>query len=58
MPLILIALSYIGWLGNVVIAFQQANLGNAALVSGHTSTALMFLWLLFVGLFWQLFRKA
>ena len=57
MPVILILLGSIGWLGNVVIAFQNVNLGNTALVSAHTSNALFFLWFLFGGLLWQLSRK-
>jgi hypothetical protein len=57
MPVILILLSSIGWLANIVIAFQAVNVGDTAQVSAHTSNALVFLWLLFGGLLWQLSRK-
>lgn len=58
MPLILIALGSIGWFANIVIAWQlSANVDNAMSVSGHTSNALAFLWLLFIGLIWQWSRK-
>ena len=55
MPLILISIGLIGWLGNVVVAWQlSANVDNAMSVSGHTSNALAFLWLAFGGLVWKL----
>lgn len=57
MPVILILLGSIGWLGNVVIAFQNVNLGNTALVSAHTSNAIGFLWVIFGGLLWQSSRQ-
>lgn len=58
MPIVLILIGSIGWLANVVIAWQLAsNVDNAMSVSGHTSNAFAFLWLTFGGLIWQFFRK-
>ena len=57
MPIVLILLSSIGWLVNVVIAFQAVNLGDTASVNGHTSNAILFLWVLAGSLIWQTAKK-